>query len=266
MLAGSLMVESPYADTVDQTNGPAGNWHDINANYWHGQTFTPTFDFLTAVEIWGLGADHPWNAGLTPGTEITATIYEADGFGGIFLNLGAVLGSATRTVPMGPPGEGAQWNGRFELGTIDVSSRVGASLDNGLAVTFTTGVGFTGFVTVQIPAVNAYTDGTGFQSNDGGSTWTWDLLGPTIDLSFRTYGSSVSNSLPSITNVVVEDAVAIEFLSGLNVDYELECTTDPANQPWNSAGFTVAGNGGTMQMFDPTGFDSNKTYRVRAAE
>jgi hypothetical protein len=269
MLAGFLLAERPYADTIDQTNGPGPGPtpHGITASYWHGQTFTPNLPILTAVEIAGNGIDHPWSAGLVPGTEITATIDEANGFAGINLNLGAALGSATRSIPMAAGAGSQQWNGRFELGSIDVSARVGAPLDNGLAVTFTTGLGFGGEETVWLTEINAYTGGTGFQSNDGGATWTWDLLGPTRDLSFRTSGSSVSNSVPlpvlSITNIIVEDTVAIQFLSTSNVDYGLECTTDPTNQPWISTGWKTIGNGGPMLMFDPNGFDSNKTYRVR---
>jgi len=193
-LAGTLLfglfLAGAQADVIDQTNGPGSTPHGITSGFWHGQTFTPTFDFLTAVEIWGMGEDHPWSGGITPGTEMTATIYEANGFSGINLVLGAQLGSATRTLPFSP-GAGQQWNGRFELGAIDVSSRVGASLDNGLAVVFNAEPGFTGEETVWLTEFNAYADGTGIQSNNGGATWTWDLLGPTRDLSFRTYGDTV---------------------------------------------------------------------------
>jgi len=190
-MLGALAFTYANADVIDQTNGPGSTPHGIMASYWHGQTFTPTFDFLTAVEIWGNGADHPWSGGITPGTEMTATIYEANGFSGVNLVLGAQLGSATRTMPTAPPGAGQQWNGRFELGAIDVSSRVGASLDNGLAVLFSAEPGFTGEETVWLTEFNAYAGGTGVQSNNGGATWTWDLLGPTRDISFRTYGDTV---------------------------------------------------------------------------
>jgi len=263
LFAAAVLAVGSNADTLDVVNGPGATPHGITASYWHGQTFTPTLPYLTAVELFGKGSDHPWSGGLIPGTTMTATIYEANGFSGINLSLGPVVASATRTIPMAPPGAGDQWNGRFELGTIDVSAYVGQPQDNSLAVTFTTGAGFGGEETVIITEFNAYTAGTGFQSNNGGSTWTWDLLGPTRDLSFRTYGSSVSNSVVSVSNVVVEGTIALQFLSSSNVVYELENTPDPATQPWTSAGWKVTGNGGTMLMYDATGFDSEKSYRVR---
>jgi hypothetical protein len=211
-LAGTLLVglslAGAQADVIDQTNGPGSTPHGITSSFWHGQTFTPTFDFLTAVEIWGNGADHGWSGGITPGTEMTATIYEANGFSGINLVLGAQLGSDTRTMPMAPPGDGQQWNGRFEFGFIDVSSRVGASLDNGLVVLFNAEPGFTGEETVWLTEFNAYTGGTGVQSNNGGSTWTWDHLGPTRDMSFRTYGDVVPE--PGVLALLVCGALLLK--------------------------------------------------------
>jgi hypothetical protein len=263
LLAAAALVVGSNADTLDVVIGPGPTPHGITASYWHGQTFTPTLPFLTAVEIFGKGRDHPWSGGLVPGTTMTATIYEANGFSGINLNLGAVVASATRTIPMAPPGAADQWNGRFELGTIDVSAYVGQSANQSLAATFTTGAGFGGEETVIIAESNPYPSGFGIQSNNGGSTWTWDLLGPSRDLSFRTYGSSISNSVVSVSNVVVEGTIALQFLSSSNVCYELECTPDPATQPWTSAGWKVTGNGGTMLMYDATGFNADKSYRVR---
>jgi len=263
-LAGSLLAVRPYAQ-VDVSNGIGPTPHGIMASYWHGQTFTPTQPVLTAVEIAGNGIDHPWSGGLVPGTEITATVYQSFGFAGINLSLGPVIASATRTIPMALGANAAQWNGRFELGSVDVSAYVGLPEDNSLAVTFTTEAGFAGEETVWLTEGNAYVDGKGVQSNNGGSTWTWDLLGPTRDLSFRTYHTTSTSTVLSVTNVVVEDTVALQFLSSSNVNYELESTTNPVSQPWNSAGWQVVGNGGPMLMYDPTGFDSNKSYRVREA-
>ena len=176
------------ADVIDQENNPPYDApHGFTATMWHGMTFTPALPTLTAVELYGLGRDHPWSAGLTPGTTMTATVYEALGWSGIDLIFGAELGSATRTVPMAPPGDQGQWNGRFELGVIDVSAYVGARLDEGLVVTWTTGSGWTGEESVFKTHGDNYEEGTIVSSTTGGAAWTWDILGPTVDLLFRTY-------------------------------------------------------------------------------
>lgn len=191
MIVVAAVAGLARADQIDVEITPTETPHGISATFWHGQTFVPSNDFLTAVELRGLGADHGWNGGLTPGSTITATIHEANGFTGINLNLGAELGSATREVPLGPPGSGNQWNGRFELGVVDVSGRVGAAADNGVVAVFTAGGSYTGEETVWYNTGNIYAAGTAVQSNNGGSTWTWDLLGPSIDLGFRAYTDPV---------------------------------------------------------------------------
>lgn len=185
LLLVALLSVAAIGDSLDVINSTEGSWHDINPNYLWGQTFTPGADYLTAVELYGLPGSHAWNSGQTPGTTMTVKIYEALGFSGTDLTLGNLLGSATRTSPLGP--DGTNWTGRYELGYIDVSSYVGNAADNALAMVFETGAGWTGSETVMFN-FGVYAGGTGLRSTDGGATWDNDGVGPTGDMLFRTYG------------------------------------------------------------------------------
>ena len=63
--------------------------------------------------------------------------------------------------------------------------------------------------------------------------------------------------------VEVADTTGMEFLSANGAFYYLEYTTDlvaPTN--WTATGATIAGNGDTLILFDPTGTDTSKTYRI----
>jgi len=183
------------ADVVDQENlGEVGVApHGITASYWQGTTFTPGLPTLTAIELKGVSSNHAWSGGITPGTWITVDIYESLGFTGYILNLGAKLGSATMIEKYAPIMDPAGYNiytGRFELGSIDVSSYMGLELDNSLVALFHSDGDpyFTGEESIFMN-INGYENGTQVTNNtmDMGQ-WTTDLLGPTRDLMFRTYG------------------------------------------------------------------------------
>ena len=70
---------------------------------------------------------------------------------------------------------------------------------------------------------------------------------------------NVPSSVPS-TSMVVEATAGIGFNSESGVVYRLECSTDMSN--YTHTGASVIGEGGSMALFDPTGLDSNKAYRV----
>ena len=65
---------------------------------------------------------------------------------------------------------------------------------------------------------------------------------------------------PELTTVENVNATMLEFDSELNAEYGLESSTNMVD--WDSAGFIVIGNGGPMLVFDPTGTDTNKAYRL----
>jgi predicted ester cyclase len=66
----------------------------------------------------------------------------------------------------------------------------------------------------------------------------------------------------AVTNITVEPADVLEFVSDAGQSYRLEFTTNPTNVIWQDAGFTIEGDGGTLLAFDPAGVDTQKTYRI----
>jgi hypothetical protein len=68
-----------------------------------------------------------------------------------------------------------------------------------------------------------------------------------------------------ITNLV-EDTFALAFTSEVGTVYNLQSTTNSVTTPYASTGATIEGDGNVVQMFDPTGFDASKSYRVVATE
>lgn len=126
-----------------------------------------------------------------------------------------------------------------------------------------------------------YVDGTEFITSGAatpGDAGAGDLLafgdgstggiGAVIEWDFISWTAGAFPASPfgiSFNTIVVADTAAMEFASTLGVDYNLEFTTDiipPTN--WVVTGATVTGNGGTMQLFDPTGFSTQKMYRILA--
>lgn len=257
ILAGTLSTVAGAADIPDQVNGEPSDYvslvgiqNNVLAQpLWVGQQFSPDLPTLTAVEFGILGADHSWNS-MPDNEPIAVEIWNTAG------GLPSVkLAESTRLTPL-DPGGAAVWSGRFDLpAPLDVSAYVGPVASLAMLVTLPSpttpgewNVLFTG---------DAYGDGAWIESNNSGGSW--NLRGDR-DLIFRTYGPG---AVLSVTNVLVEDVIALEFQSTLNVDYVLQFNTNLVVETWESAGWSVTGNGGPMLMYDATGFDSNKAYRVR---
>jgi hypothetical protein len=261
IFAATMSLAGAPEDQIDQTNGDTANWDGVDGisfARWNAQQFSPGLPFLTAVEFAGLGEGHSWTT-IPPGETIRVEIYSTSG--GLPDTL---LATIDRTTPLSTGG-GAEWSGRFDLpAPLDVSAFVPSAGSMFIALTVpnasTTGEWSTLFTNEGGGSGFSYPDGTWFESTNGGFTWN---IRSDRDLSFRTYGLSSTGAVLSVTNVVVSDTVALAFPSTSNVNYVLECNPDPDTQPWDSAGWQVTGDGNTMSMYDATGFDSNKVYRVR---
>jgi hypothetical protein len=65
---------------------------------------------------------------------------------------------------------------------------------------------------------------------------------------------------PQLNSIFVEDTVGFEFLSETGVSYRLEHSLSGIS--WTPVNATYEGTGGIFHVFDPEGYDSNKTYRV----
>jgi hypothetical protein len=66
--------------------------------------------------------------------------------------------------------------------------------------------------------------------------------------------------VPDLTETGVEDTFTTEFLSEAGIAYELECTTNQVD--WEATGAIVEGTGGTLTLYDPSGYSTSKQYRV----
>ena len=64
-----------------------------------------------------------------------------------------------------------------------------------------------------------------------------------------------------VTEISVGDVEAFQFTSVADTTYVLEYSTDGGLQ-WQSSGLTIAGTGGNHTVFDPTGTDTGRTYRL----
>ena len=65
-----------------------------------------------------------------------------------------------------------------------------------------------------------------------------------------------------ISTVEVENVMGLEFASVDGTLYELQSATNLPSGTFESTGGLVQGTGGVVTMFDPTGFSTQKTYRV----
>ena len=76
----------------------------------------------------------------------------------------------------------------------------------------------------------------------------------------------LANGIPlvttSFTNVNVNDVIGMEFGSVSGLTYNLEFAEDPATNDWMAAGATLSGNDGNLIFFDPTGFSTQRVYRI----
>ena len=66
---------------------------------------------------------------------------------------------------------------------------------------------------------------------------------------------------PVLTEVALNDTIGFEFDSIFAIDYQLQYSTN-GMATWSTENFTIHGLGQTEMVFDPSGFDSNKAYRV----
>jgi len=64
------------------------------------------------------------------------------------------------------------------------------------------------------------------------------------------------------TVVQVDGVFGLQFMTELSRVYSLEFTTSPVGSAYQGTGALLEGNGGVMEMFDPTGGSDSKTYRV----
>ena len=69
---------------------------------------------------------------------------------------------------------------------------------------------------------------------------------------------------PALTQVDDVNATSFEIDSVLGLAYGVEWSTNMTD--WVFTGMTLMGNGDTMSVFDPTGIDTNKSYRLTIAE
>ena len=112
------------------------------------------------------------------------------------------------------------------------------------------------------------TRGGGYTNADGYMTAANRMSSPPATLNdylgFRVAQVPETATLPevgvAITTGFVDNVVGFTFDSEAGKDYQLECTTDNVN--WTARNFTIHGLGQTETVFDTTGFDSNKNYRV----
>ena len=85
------------------------------------------------------------------------------------------------------------------------------------------------------------------------------------EVSFGSISLTGSNIIQEVafTQVTTEDTVALEFLSQSNVVYGLDSTTDlVTSNNFTSTGAYTIGSGTNQFLFDPTGFSTNKAYRI----
>ena len=112
----------------------------------------------------------------------------------------------------------------------------------------------------------AASESTVATSSDLNRVWIDDLAGQWNGVETAAYHSHVevtSDPLASavtITNVTVDGTIAFQFESVAGTDYELESSTNMVD--WDTKNITIHGLGQTETAFDPSGFDTNKTYRV----
>ncbi len=75
-------------------------------------------------------------------------------------------------------------------------------------------------------------------------------------------GSMPEPTAVDSTVVQVDGVFGLQFMAEVSRVYSLEFTTDPAGSNYQGTGALLEGNGGVMEMFDPTGGSGSKTYRV----
>ena len=248
----------PPADRYDQVNGTPAAWDGVDGvsyGRWNGQSFTPAFPTLTAVEFVGLGDGHPWTTILSD-EQITAQVWT--------MNAGSphqLLGSVSRRTPVSG-GWIAEWSGRFEFNPpIDVEAYTGTPgslfVSFGVASASASGEWSTLFTT---GTSDDYPTGEFLASaNQGGS---WSSI-PGRDLSFRTYGIAAPQT-PG--HVPVQDVIAIAFPTDPGVKYVLESCEDIFSGSWSARDWSIIGTGQPMTAYDETDGTTGRVYRIWKAD
>ena len=177
--------------------------------------------------------------------------------GGMFTigNLGAGLDvSGTGTLVFGL-GNGSKMASAGNA-VIDDGATIVVKLDSGF--TPTEGVPYD-LVTASI-AVNADPNNLVLDVSAIGATAAGFLALNPGGTSLQLTLTDTGQEQPELTRIDNVDAVAFDFASVLGVEYSIEVTTNMAD--WVFTGLIVTGDGGTMSVFDPTGTDTGKFYRL----
>jgi T5SS/PEP-CTERM-associated repeat protein len=141
---------------------------------------------------------------------------------------------------------------------LDDGATIGATADSG----FTPAAGvpydlITSDLTVTANPANLVLD---LSALDGNSAAAGFLAlngdGTALQLTLTDTGQG-DTTLTQVDNVNV---TFFDFNSVLGFEYDLESSTNMAD--WVFTGLIVTGDGGTMTVFDPTGTDTNKSYRL----
>lgn len=80
---------------------------------------------------------------------------------------------------------------------------------------------------------------------------------------YFTYAFTALTTQPVFRAVSIGTVPAIVFESELGSRYQLHFKTNELDSEWTYTGLEVDGTGGTMQLFDPSGYSPAKLYRVR---
>lgn len=89
-----------------------------------------------------------------------------------------------------------------------------------------------------------------------------DTAGSGVGGDYFAYAFAVMATSPVFVAGSIGAIPALSFESQQDIRYQLHYRTNELAADWIFTGIEVLGNGGTMQVFDPTGFSTAKVYRV----
>jgi hypothetical protein len=107
-----------------------------------------------------------------------------------------------------------------------------------------------GNYTLEVWAQATSSDGTHYDNN----------CGCNLKATYNIVGSGIATTV-SVNNASIEAVQGISFQSVSNVWYELQ-SSPAVTGTWKSSGVRLLGNGEAMSFFDPTGYSTQKFYRV----
>ncbi|MBU0678573.1 MAG: hypothetical protein KJ626_10695, partial [Verrucomicrobia bacterium] len=119
-------------------------------------------------------------------------------------------------------------------------------------------------VEISIPRIAAHaTNGLAIFPDNGGSVsvfvWTDEGFD---DIFGGTYRFSMLVTQPVFNAATITNVVAMKFQSQIGVTYRLDYAAGLPATNWISTGFTLSGNGSQMRAYDPTGYSTQKVYRI----